>query len=349
MKLTYIGPQDIKIADIQLPKDIEERKTAPHIQATVHSLKVTGLIQRVVIRKSDKKLICGADRLAAHILSGQETVRAEVYEVDDLGLKYLQETENAVRRHSTKEKKSSFAAMVKLEARVIAEADKADEPPKLKEKKATDKAIRQVASRTGVKPGTVERNVRRETNEPKPTTALAKPGLPEGFASCGIPLTDDFVADVAQYYAETIGLDRLLRDAQAAITEMLKDSHIPSARLERWKESLHDLAAEVRSQRPAGFCPYCKGVAGLSEACPICGGCQIVTAQHIKETPKQLLDETAPHVFRNGAIVPLDIAETSIEEDADAIDVEAIEGYEDETPFPEDDFLDLIGPDEGEA
>ena len=80
---------------------------------------------------------------------------------------------------------------------------------------------------------------------------------------------------------------------------------MPAARWQRLYRAAHALSADVRRQRPAVVCPWCK-LTSLQENCSGCSGTGFVVEEQGANVPRDLMDEKKRLVSRDGRFVSLD-------------------------------------------
>ncbi|MCA1824373.1 MAG: hypothetical protein LC640_08960 [Frankia sp.] len=291
----------VAIDSLCLPGNWRQRLAAPHVRALADSGEI---LQPPAIRKADRSVIYGADRLAAQHVRGDVEALVWVVNCDDDEAARLRLIENLHRRHDDRDALAD--ALVALELRRLEAATAASQgmtppvisgqPDRKPGRPVTDKGKAREAAAKAL--GTTKEAIRSaEKRAAKDTDQVidfheAPPAVP------GL--------DVATALDE---IDRHLRAALTGITKLAKEHPELTERFPlgdvKWtlKEKV---APGIRACKPEGRCPYCKLVASELPNCAACKGSGWVTGDQMRDVPKELLlDGPGEGIFVGGKFVTL--------------------------------------------
>jgi hypothetical protein len=278
--------QFVAIDSLRLPGDFRARLESHNVKSLAGSGEI---LQPPAIRKEDRSVIYGGDRLAALHLRGEKETECWVYEVDEDQAEEMRLVENIHRRHDNKD--FLIAKLVALRERRLTLTQDAnsgqtdhpapDAPEPGRPKTPRGLAREQVAAAAGITTEAVRSAEKRaaaadrEVHDDGPAPAQdspASPGLAESLA------LDE--------------LDRLLMAAVKAITKLAKEFPALVERFDvaglKWKLQ-REVAPGFRAMRPQDRCLFCKRWPGVMENCPACKGGGWIVADQLNDIPKELL------------------------------------------------------------
>jgi hypothetical protein len=144
-----------------------------------------------------------------------------------------------------------------------------------------------------------------------PPTPPITPPQPTKFRTFGLPIPEDIRAGAVQAQVVLAKVEGLLKQAQVELTKLIGDAPAASSRGYRrgvmadLHREVHQVAHLVRSNRPAGLCPYCKACPGIT--CMSCAGSGVAGASlEDRGVPPRLMIEG-----ETGALVSVDGQEVS--------------------------------------
>lgn len=323
-----LGRHEIEIATISNPEDFMPRVDEPRIASRAASIVDVGLLHEPWVRASDRKLIAGRDRMAAHVKLGRATVLVELVECNDEEASLVELEENFARRHDKEEQARLQIERVAKYAAYF--ASKPKEKPKEKRKhgqrgkSAIGLARDKVAGELDVKPETLrKREIRHRQRNLEKTKKAVDAGNLDAAAPkptiklLGMPVGDDFTKKVAAVGVYIDGAISKARGAKLTIGS-LRSAELPvnDGLMQRLWDDLHDMEAALKAARPSSLCPFCKGLAGVQESC---GGC--VTTGYITEgqnhgVPAELWAEGhgATVMWQGKQALVSDLIETQVDE-----------------------------------
>ncbi len=297
--MEVLGFRTIAISKIRLPGGFEKRLKTDRVKGLAKSIVDHGLLHEPIVRKSDWKLVVGADRVAAHYVRGRQTITVKLVECSDTELEILQREENLMRRHDPEEQRRLTTELVAFYEKELFERSLED-PTVLKAVRGSyhspyTAAVTKVAKLTGVNPESVKRTMKRQKKRSGPR--------PIPIRTFGMVLEPKFLEQVRTAHDWLSEADTQLQAAQKALTK-LESSGVPfpAALLKRLHAEVHQVCAEVRSSRPDMLCPYCRGIDELQDQCDYCFRFGFITAAQSKQVPVELLDEDNPKVMVRGVL-----------------------------------------------
>lgn len=91
----------VRIDRIRLPGDFQARVASQRVQDLALTIRECGgqPMHFPIVRHFDKRLVCGADRVAAMVVNGHKSIGIRWVDCDDDELEILAVSENAWRRH----------------------------------------------------------------------------------------------------------------------------------------------------------------------------------------------------------------------------------------------------------
>lgn len=302
MTIKYIGPADVALKDITIGEDFDERLKQDRVEAMAETITDVGLLQRVGLRQGDNVAIYGTDRIAAHVYAGFETIKAEMWECSDAEMDLLREMENAQRRHDLLERDESLLRLHKMYKEIFLvngkNAKTAGSP--------SAHAIDRIAAERGVKPRSVEQALRRarrraeaigDPNEElgrqftDPGETLPDMRLPEGFETHGIGVDNDYCINVSKVHRGLTEVANKMKIGQVTLTKLVADRlPVSAARLQRFRQEMHEIGQSVRQLLPKSICLFCKCIPEVSSECAACSGALVLTQEQFAGIPKKLLD-----------------------------------------------------------
>ncbi len=293
------------------PNDKFERMAQQRVREMGVTFDQTSIINAPVVRRSDRKLFAGHDRVAAAELMKREHMLVHVMQGTDDEMAELAIVENLHRRRDDQD--ALRRQLQELRAARLPKQSVTQTPlrgrPKSPEGRARDElapalqttpaALKQAAYR--------DRKKERDATTPPPeSTPANRDAPPPPIRSFGMPIAEHLRAEVEARQLHTDKADRLNQQLLAELTRMsiLDPESNPKSR------ELHALfriaGAQLRLARPEWLCPYCKGEADLP--CMSCSGRRWWDASQITSAiPDELLLEgEQAHVVVDGrAPVPL--------------------------------------------
>lgn len=288
---------EVTLARIIAPGNVRQRQKAEHVRLLAASIRELGdKTQNAIVARKVRggwEIIEGRDRFSALLLNGaRETWVHVVAEATDLELLKCEIHENLHRRNDDK------AALTKAlvdRAEGLVRSHVGSKSPSVeaahRPESARGEARRIVAEATGTsKHAVAKRDLRAQAREEgaagSRAEALAAPPPPL-IETWGAPLSDEVRTVVVAQQAAFREVDRLARQAQAALTKLREVCPISGAE-QRLSETAHQLGALARALMPTHLCPYCKGVAG-DLTCKLCGDRGYARAEQMADVPPELL------------------------------------------------------------
>jgi ParB-like chromosome segregation protein Spo0J len=311
--MKVLGTKIARIDRLILPGDIRGRMSSSHVKDLSASIDQIGILQLPCVRKSDKKLIYGADRVAATMLLDRRSVEVRLVECTDTEAKLMELTENAYRRHDPMEQARLLTELVaEATERYEAEA-KEVKRQKARAKRKYDRPGRPVSPKTHARKEVAEAlgvkadSVRRAEYRAKDEKRKHKKRGTAPIQTYGLQLEGSFATQVVniQDYAKELAIKS--KTIAQLLTKMgSAGAAAPDTLITRAKERLQDLNEVIRRLNPSSICPYCKGLPGYQEQCVTCLGVGWVSKMELENTPKELLREEHPIILVQGEEVMVD-------------------------------------------
>lgn len=312
--MEVLGLVEVDINALKLPGDFRARLKAPHVAELATSLESVGQLNEPIVRTTDKLLIAGADRVAAHTLRKAERVLVKLVDCTDEEAEHLRLTENIWRRHEPEKRGLDLERLLALESARAARAIKAARkeptpPPELVSeggyrKSAKRVAREKVAKAKGVSLETVRKAELRTKKRREKKAAVEKvvnaqaDGKPVDTAPIA-PINDlGFELD-ASWLLKVAEVKRLVEmsahhasTALGALTQIAtKALPFPEGRLQRMRLDLQAIATACRMAAPTSLCPFCKGQDGYQTGCGACTAHGYITAGQMDHVPEELWDQ----------------------------------------------------------
>jgi ParB-like chromosome segregation protein Spo0J len=312
------GYKQVKYASIVMDvADVRKRSKATHVAELAGDIRARGdqPIHAVTVRASDKRLLCGRDRMAALMVLKAKSVWVHLVDCNDVEARQLELAENIHRRPV--DRNSLIAQLVAVTEQALTDGSQGQLSP-APQRGARAQARKEVARAAGVTPAAVKKAEQRAaqkstaasnlpTGTSEPAAVAVEPAL---FTPCidllGLPVSretataNEWSADVQAALDEA---DKHLRLAQAALKK-LETCTFPKTPQQQLYAEVHRLADRVRSHRPASICPWCKHVPAVTETCNPCVALGYVSEEVALRAPKECLDAASPVVMRHGQAVP---------------------------------------------
>ncbi len=285
------GYKMVACSKLYLPGDFPDRlksKRVEDLAKSVHSL--GGFIHEPVVRKSDGKVLCGIDRIAAAFWLKQDMVRVKLVECSDEEAQRIEIDENLHRRYSEQEKEELIRRALEM-PETIAPRIAYIKKPQGRKKLASTIAIEEVAMKLGVSPSTIrKKRYKKRPSEPP-------------IRDLGMQLAPDWQAKAIAAKKVMEEDAAALRRQEKAITDLLANEYavVQRPRLLRLLEVVSEAATLARDLTPSSLCPGCKGLAGVQEHCGFCLNAGYITKGQEAGIPRELWDDGV--VQLNGRIV----------------------------------------------
>lgn len=307
----------VRIKSLRLPGDLVARSRTDEIRELAGDIAVNGLIHPVTVNATTKELICGRDRVAAHLRLKRTHIAAIMVEVSDsVQVKRLTIAENLRRRQDNRtDLLAAYAALETIEVRAkdlaelmsmpedVAKAkdfdDVEEETPVERRtvvtketlprgpKKTVGAAREKVAAVAGVTPEAVRSAQRRAASKKaeKPEAPVEPSMVIRTF---GNPVPSEIVEAAKEAQGIVDAIDRHLR---AALREMSRLEPYKIAAQQRLYQQIRQAGGGVRHMRPDAVCPWCKG---LSPSCESCGGRRWLTVAEMQNVPAEQIAGAQP-------------------------------------------------------
>jgi len=252
---------EVAIDSIVCGPNFAERLTTDAVRGLAQDIERNGLLQLPMIRLSDRKVVFGENRIAAHVLLERFTICVRTCECTDLEMEVMRRAENAFRRHDREEQARAARELVSLlEHQVIEERTVTPPPPKRgRPKSARAEARERAAGALGVTPDALRKADERMEEAEEPWQL-------DGW---GNVVPDQVAADAVEMRAELESLASALRSALKVVRSM-EGGAMPKARVERLKAPLVELHELANSYLPSHLCPVCRGDDGTMNTCGAC-------------------------------------------------------------------------------
>lgn len=311
--MDFLGIKMVACSKLYLPGDFRQRVEAPHIPNLARSIDaLDGPIHEPIVRKSDGRLICGTDRVAAHFFLKRDMIRVKLVECTDEEAEKIAVDENFHRRHSLEEREALLAEATRLQTRIapfIYRTGKVGRP-----KEPATLAREEVAARTGVSPAAIRKQEQRKRKEKTRATSPVR--------DLGMKVDADWRMKVAEAQRILEDDSRSLRLLQTQTMKLLYNDEalVQKPRVKLLLELVTEAADLAKELIPSCLCPACKGLTGAQEKCPFCFSTGYVSKGQEAGIPKELWDEDKACV--DGKVVPLSSLVEPIAEPDIAVDDE---------------------------
>jgi hypothetical protein len=328
----WLGYKQLATGSVVLDMpDIKRRMKAPHVAALSEDAAQAGneYIHAPTVRGSDRRLVCGRDRMAGALLKKRKRMWLHLVEATDQEIAELEERENIYRRHSDGERAQSLARLVELQKQKIRADEKAasgdnvptsgtaSKTPK-SEQTVTSEARKAVARAAGVSPAAVKQAEKRAAaakseEATEQMEAEAPLPLPDGFNAFDLEVSKQSVAAIRNASDLLKDCDQMLRKVLHWLTDAKKNRELISeANAQKIKERVEQAGHAIRDAIPASLCYFCKSLDALKAACPACGSMGVVGRHGGDNVPPEL--KTAGDKARvavNGKFVLVGAAENA--------------------------------------
>lgn len=295
------GQAMVMISDLILPDDMDERIESELVKWLAVTEKRHGIIHPPLVRKKDKLVIAGRNRVAARLKNGHEDMLVEYADMTNKEAKEVEKNENLFRSHDKDayhEAVREMQAGFQEEEEMLAKVDERKKPPG-RPSSAKNRAIKRTAEATALHPVTVKRIVEK-------VEAKEVEGPP--IHTFGLVVDDKWLGDVRDVQRQLGEVNQKLRRCRQVIALLMESEElpVPMQALSRKHDELKQTAADLKAMYPENLCPGCKGVSIATENCAFCRAAGWVGKLDPKEYDPMLLNEDEPHVWFRGAVVPLD-------------------------------------------
>lgn len=305
--MKFVGYETLAIRDLKLPGNWKEIKKDAGTARMKPTIERYGILQDPLVRKKDYLLVFGAHRLAAAAASGMEMAHFKLVDCTDLEVEALRRIENGARRHDVGWGKTNYDELVAMLTKEEEKIPPAEQMPTVSGREHSPKrrARERVASHLGIKSESVRQGERRSRRR-KEKEASEKGKDKQIIETIGVPVNDDFVAQVAAIM-EGLNESTTLLSRAAGILTSLNSRKLPmhDARFQRAKDALAEVGSALRGMVPHSLCPFCKGVDALQKLCVSCATTGYITRDQNRAIPEQLWDEKNPMVHVDGRLLPL--------------------------------------------
>ncbi len=267
------GLIEVRIDALKLDDYFRGRTHDEAVRELARNIKANGMLHFPMVRWSDKKIVFGNSRIAAHLCLGRDTVRVRKVDCTDIELEIMNRAENAFRRHDKKEQQKSAKELVDLfefklreeradqEAKEAAlpidaplPASKPEEPAIGRPKTVRGEARELAAAAIGATPEAVRKADNRATEAA--AEASEPPWIPDGY---GHPVPDKVAADARENRADLEELELQLTRLDAKVRG-LDGGAMPGEWITLIRRSIGNTLTLVKHRIPSHLCPYCKGV-----------------------------------------------------------------------------------------
>jgi ParB-like chromosome segregation protein Spo0J len=288
------------IDGLMLPGDWPKILRDPSVPEMAASIKRMGLLQPVIVRKSDKKLLAGRRRTAAHVALGEDKIWCVMVEcADENEAELVRIVENAIREHNPARQKIDVEAMVQRLAAAAPE-----------KRGAVMKAIKEVAQASGVTESAIIKQRQRKRRKAEQEEAQKAKENADPIQSPWFDMSPVFKKNVIQVQAEIDEIDQSFQQAAGKIARLLalpaKDFPIvQSGNLDRLRGEISQLNARIRGSRPEMMCPWCKGQDDAQPLCAPCEGTGYITKHQLHGVPDEFLRADDPVIKLRGETIHL--------------------------------------------
>lgn len=298
--MKWVAYKELEVSKLKLPvAELKRRMKEPHVKELADSADDLGgdYMQAPTVNADTKPptLIAGRDRMAAALLRKRKKVWCHVG-VDWSGLDLVKAEIHENLRRRQDDRDAMRADLVKRTAALLPLKPSANSGGKLGRKvTALGEARRLVAEGEGVSTEAIRHSEdRAKVREERPAAETSnasdgsrtQPAPPIDLHGHEMPA---HMGDVPSLVKQFEKLDKLLRQAQSAATELGMFGSVPPGIIEAFKRSLHNVAVHVRSEMPSDLCPKCDGksVPVKGPFCPLCNERGWVRADAYNAAPKK--------------------------------------------------------------
>jgi ParB-like chromosome segregation protein Spo0J len=306
--MEVLGFAEVAIKSLKLPGDFRKRMASDHVKELAVSYEEVGQLHEPIVRSTDKLLIAGSDRVAAHVIRKAEKILVKLVDCTDEEAEYVKHTENVRRRHEPKQRALDLERMIALEsarqARKIAKGPQALPPEDISP--ATGKPIaevtvarREIAKKKGVKPEAVRRAHFRAKARQREAEKVEKVVVAQAegkvidtapispIDDLGFPLGAEWLLQVTEVKRLVELASQRASDALGALTQLSNRAlPFPDGRLQRLRQDMQAAATAIRMSIPKCLCPFCKGQPEYQPTCSACVGHGYITAGQMDHVPE---------------------------------------------------------------
>jgi ParB-like chromosome segregation protein Spo0J len=294
--MEVIGQKMVACSKLYLPGDFQARVASDRVKELARTINEIGEpINEPVVRKSDGKVICGVDRIAAHFYLKRDMVKVKLIECSDEEAERISVYENLHRRSSPEERAALMQQAIDFPETVFPQStyklSKLGRPRKVK-----TVAREEVAMRLGVSPDAIRKREYRQRGSSKNA---------EPIRDLGMNLDPEWRLR-ANEAKRIMTLDAAaLRKEANTITKLLSSEEVvvQRPRVQRLLELVTEAADLAKELIPSSICPGCKGLTGVQEKCPFCLAAGYVGKGQEPGIPRELWDNTV--VSLDGEIVAI--------------------------------------------
>lgn len=291
--------------------DRTERMAQANVREVGSSYERTGgsPINPPVVRRSDRKLFSGHDRVAAAGLMKLERLVVHLMEGTDAEMFEVALIENAYRRHDDRD--ALKRQLVELRAASISKrpVTKLRGAPPARGRPPGNEAVarEEVAPALRTTPAALKQATYRDRRKARPAASGTevvgqgaaggerKPSdptdtptvTPAPIETFGLPVADELLELVAAVTARLRKADRLIQQAVGELTGLQEIPGYSGTKAQELRETVRRAGATLRAELPEGLCPWCKGQAAIE--CMSCFGQRFATAGQMRGVPEELL------------------------------------------------------------
>lgn len=295
-----LGNKSVRIGSLYMDGDVKARMKEERVAELAKNIEENGLLHPPTVRRSDRKLVAGRDRVAAFMFLKRKNIQVRHVECTDKECESIELSENVFRRNQTAaERNKMIKQLVDLQIEILAEREWEDKPRGKGSGSGRPKAIQtqareEVAKALGVKPD----SVRRAEDRAAAADAEADGPVEPCIGTFGVEISKEFTDECLGIQAYLEQADKHVRQAQNALTQLANSEYeFQDAELTHYRDSLRDVGAALRAASPVSLCPYCKGTEGYQENCSAACRCFGWVGSAVMENcPPELLSQDEPMV-----------------------------------------------------
>ncbi len=281
--MLVVGIKDIAVKKLYLPGDFGERLRSERVAKLAQSIdQFDGALNEPIVRESDWQLVCGFDRVAAHVYLKRDMCRMKIIQCDDAELEKIRVDENYHRRHYTPEERQAIEdqALSFNPTPMIYYKKPGKKGPPIK---ATTMARKEAAEQLGMSP----ESLRKKDYRRRKSLNRAKAPIRD----LGMAVDADYRIKVAEAQELLEMSAESIVKARGAIAKLMKsDLPLQKPRLMVLMEQADELAEAAKGAIPSCLCPGCKGLGGVQEKCQFCLTAGYITKNQQDGIPDRLWD-----------------------------------------------------------
>ena len=281
-----VRPGDIRVPGLAgLLEDHDVKELAENIRqlGMAHDPMVRGDASGSLV------VVHGRRRIAAAVILGLELITVRVAQLTDDQAQHMALSENAYRRHSTRERHAMLLYLRETYLG-IAQQDGIRWP----EKAADD----WIAEQLGLDPQSVRRQARRGKRGPRKIHGHRPP--PFNFQAFGMQVPDTWREELAAIHTSAHRGAWNGKEIERCLQDMLSAGPVNGAKVRQLLDRAKKFQKALSELVPLALCPWCKGIEGLQEECPRCLATGWVHST--AGAPPELLDAGDPCVVENGEL-----------------------------------------------